>query len=299
MPMKDQRTIIIENALSLLHQSRSQKLFLFLNTLQECRWWLKSGIKERECIILVIPQDMKVPVGNLRNSCIAVIRSWAGNQSRFSRIKYAFLHGVMQGMITGDSKVVCVLGPSGKSHLDTITIHDLSLSWSEEFPFEVKGIIKNRAFHTIMAVVDIALDIGALGREGKSVGTIFVIGDTEHVLRSSHQAVFNAFKGYSRKERMVSLPEVVESIKELAKLDGAIIISEEGIVEAAGRHLDAGGVRAKRFRGLGARHRAAMGITRRTRAVAVVVSESTGKVTVFEKGRIVSTLEPLISRRLV
>jgi len=31
----------------------------------------------------------------------------------------------------------------------------------------------------------------------------------------------------------------------------------------------------------------------------VVVSESTGKVTVFEKGRIVSTLEPLISRRLV
>jgi len=57
---------------------------------------------------------------------------------------------------------------------------------------------------------------------------------------------------------MVSLPEVVESIKELAKLDGAIIVSEEGIVEAAGRHLDAGGARAKKFRGLGARHRAAM-----------------------------------------
>lgn len=298
-PMNDQRTVIIENALRLLRGSGSQKLFLFLNTLQECRWWLKSGIKEREHIILVIPQHMKVPVGNLRHSCVAVIRSWAGNQSRFSRIKYAFLHGVMQGMITEHSKVVCVLGPSGKNHLDTITIHDLSLSWSEEFPFEVRGIIKNRAFRTIMAVVDIALDIGALGREGKSLGTIFVIGDTEHVLRSSHQAVFNAFKGYPRRERMVSLPEVVESVKELAKLDGAFIVSEEGILESAGRHLDAGGVRAKRFRGLGARHRAAMGITRRTRAVAVVVSESNGKVTVFEKGRIITTLEPLISRRLV
>jgi len=52
------------------------------------------------------------------------------------------------------------------------------------------------------------------------------------------------------------------------------------------------------FRGPDARHKAAMGITRRTRA-AVVVSESTGKVTVFGKGRIVSTLKPLISRRLV
>ncbi len=297
--MRDQRTIIIENALRAASETGSEKLFLFLNTIPECRWWLKSGIAARDRIILVIPRELEIRESVLQDSCREIIRSWSGNQSRFSRIKYAFLHGVMQGLINEDSKVVCVLGPSGKSHLDTITIHDLSLSWSEEFPFDVMGLIKNRAFHTIMAVVDIALDIGALGREGKSVGTIFVIGDTEDVLTSSHQAVFNAFKGYSKKERRISLPEVVESIKELAKLDGAIIISVEGIVEAAGRHLDAGGATAKKLRGLGARHRAAAGITRKTKAVAVVVSESTGKVTIFENGHIVATLEPLISRRLV
>ena len=132
---------------------------------------------------------------------------------------------------------MCVLGPSGKSHLDTITIHDLSFSWSEEFPFDVRSLIKNRAFYIVMAVVDIALDIGALGREGKSVGTTFVVGDEENVLINSHQAVFNPFKGYSRRELMITLPEVVESIKELAKLDGAIIISSNGVVEAAGRNL--------------------------------------------------------------
>jgi hypothetical protein len=297
--MKDQRTIIIENALKVAAETGSEKLFLFLNTMPECRWWLKTGLTGRDRIILVIPKDLKVRESVLRSSCRAIIRSWSGNQSRFSRIKYAFLHGVMQGMINEDSKVVCVLGPSGKSHLDTIAIHDLSLSWSEEFPFDVRGLIKNRAFHTIMAVVDIALDIGALGREGKSVGTIFVIGDSESVVALSHQAVFNPFKGYPRRERIISRPEVVESIKELAKLDGAVIISGEGIVEAAGRHLDAGGATAKKLRGLGARHRAAAGITRRTKAVAVVVSESTGKVTVFENGSIVATLEPLISRRLV
>ncbi|MEW5744822.1 MAG: hypothetical protein AB1805_05195 [Nitrospirota bacterium] len=31
----------------------------------------------------------------------------------------------------------------------------------------------------------------------------------------------------------------------------------------------------------------------------VVVSESTGRVTLFEEGRVISTLEPVISRRLV
>jgi DNA integrity scanning protein DisA with diadenylate cyclase activity len=149
-----------------------------------------------------------------------------------------------------------------------------------------------------MAVVDIALDIGAVGREGRPVGTTFIIGDAEHVMNASHQAVFNPFKGYPKKERLISRPEVVESIKELAKLDGAFVVSDKGTVEAAGRHLDARGVLTKQLRGLGSRHRAAAGMTRMTDAVAVVVSESTGRVTVFEKGHIVSTLEPVISQRL-
>jgi DNA integrity scanning protein DisA with diadenylate cyclase activity len=248
--------------------------------------------------VLVIPRDLDVEEPGMRNFCTNMIRSWAGNQTRFSRIKYAFLYGVLRGVIKSDSRVVCVLGPSGRSHLDTITIHDLALSWSEEFPFEVESLIRNKFFSAVMAVVDIALDIGALGREGKPVGTTFVIGDKENVLKLSHQAVFNPFKGYAKKERMITMPEVVESLKELAKLDGAIIISEDGVVEAAGRNLDAGSVVTKKLRGLGSRHRAAAGITRRTGAIAVVVSESTGKITIFEMGRIVSTLEPLIGRRM-
>jgi DNA integrity scanning protein DisA with diadenylate cyclase activity len=192
-----------------------------------------------------------------------------------------------------------VLGPWGNNHLDTIAIHDLSLSWAEEFPFDPKSIMHNEAFTTVLAVVDVALDIGALGREGKPVGTIFIIGDTEHVITRSHQAVFNPFKGYPKRERLITRSEVVESIKELAKLDGAFIISEIGMLMAAGRHLDARSILTKQLRGMGSRHRAAAGITRSTSAVAIVVSESTGRVTIFEKGRIISSLEPVISSRLV
>lgn len=143
------------------------------------------------------------------------------------------------------------------------------------------------------------MDIGALGREGKSVGTTFVVGDSENVLKLSHQAVFNPFKGYPKSERIITQPEVVESVKELAKLDGAFVISDTGIVEAAGRHLDAKSIVTKQLRGLGSRHRAAAGITKMTEAVSIVVSESSGRVTIFSKGRIISTLEPVISRRLV
>jgi len=154
------------------------------------------------------------------------------------------------------------------------------------------------SFSTIMAVIDIALDIGALGREGKSVGTIFAIGDSEKVMAKSHQAVFNPFRGYSREERMVNRPEVVESLKEIAKLDGAFVITEDGAVEAAGRHLDARAGHFEQRKGFGSRHRSAAAISRETDCVSVVVSESTGRVTIFAAGKIIGSLEPVISRRL-
>lgn len=297
--MKSQRVTVIENALNLARETKSDAIFLFLNTLESCRWFVKSGFAEEANIVLVIPNEMKLKDSIQIKKTIKIIRSWSGNQTRFSQIKYAFLHGVLQKTIDTDSKVVCVLGPWGKSHLDTIAIHDLSLSWAEEFPFDPKSIMHNQSFTTVLAIVDIALDIGALGREGKPVGTVFIIGDTEHVIRHSHQAVFNPFKGYPKRERLITRSEVVESIKELAKLDGAFIISEVGMVMAAGRHLDARSILTKQLRGLGSRHRAAAGITKMTSAVAIVVSESTGRVTIFEKGRIISTLEPVISSRLV
>jgi hypothetical protein len=297
--MKDQRLFVVESALDLAIKTGCEKVFLFTSTPSECRWFIKCGIIEKDLIVIVIPTYLTLTGNEAIPECATVLKSWSGNQSRFSRIKYAFMNGVLHGIIRPDSKVVCVLGPYGRCHLDTITIHDLAHSWSEEFPFEVQPLMENKAFHTIMAVVDIALDIGALGREGKPLGTAFVIGDTENVIRSSHQTVFNPFKGYDRDERMITRPEVVESIKELSKLDGAIVISDDGVVEAAGRHLDVSGHISKSLRGLGARHRSAAGITRITDAVAIVVSESTGRVSIFNKGRIIATLEPLISRRLV
>lgn len=297
--VRGQKAALVESALTLLRETRGDRLLVFLSTSRDCRWFLKSGLAERAKVVLVVPSKMLPAATLAAEGSVEFISAWTGNQTRFSRIKYAFLHGVLKGMIHPDDRVVCVLGPWGKSHLDTITVHDLALSWSEDFPFDPRSLIATASFRVVMAVIDIALDIGALGREGKTVGTAFIIGDTENVLKSSHQAVFNPFKGYPRYERNITRPEVVESIKELAKLDGAFVISEKGIVEAAGRHLDTRGVMTKQLRGLGSRHRAAAGITRATEAIAVVVSESTGRVTIIEKGRIVSSLEPVISRRLV
>jgi diadenylate cyclase len=296
METKQQGNVLIQNALRLCHDTASDKVFLFLNSDQACRTLNEIESVQDEKIVLVIPAGQQMP------ECLAdkkTIHTWSGNQSRFSRIKYAFLQGVLLDIIHPKSKIICVLGPGGTNHLDTITVHDLTLSWSEEFPFDPRSLIAKKFFHTVIAVVDIALDIGAMGREGKPVGTTFIIGNIKQVMRSSHQAVFNPFRGYPEEVRNITSQEVVESIKELAQLDGAFVISGQGVVEAAGRHLDAVSTVTRQLKGLGSRHRAAASITMHSEAIAVVVSESTGKVTIFENGSVVATLEPVISRRIV
>jgi len=296
--MKEQQVNIIRNSMRLAAETESERVFIFVNSRIDSKGLIKARFEGFEKIVAVMPLDMDVSETEFRKAGMGALRCWFGSQSRFSRIKYAFMQAVMLGIINTESKVVCVLGPWDRNHLDTMTIHDLSLSWSEEFPFDPRALTASTHFTTVMAVIDIALEIGALGREGKPVGTTFVIGDKKELLKQSHQAVFNPFRGYPRKERMITRPEVVESVKELAQLDGAFIITPEGAVEAAGRHLNATSPITKQLRGLGSRHRAGAGITRKIESVSVVVSESTGRVTIFERGKIIATLEPVIGTRL-
>jgi len=74
--------------------------------------------------------------------------------------------------------------------------------------------------------------------------------------------------------------------------DGAVIISRDGRVEAAGCVLPLAQIERRHF---GMRHRAALGISEVSDAVAVVVSEERGEVTVAQDGRLSN---PLTRERL-
>ncbi len=80
--------------------------------------------------------------------------------------------------------------------------------------------------------------------------------------------------------------------------DGAVIVHRETIV-AAGALLPLAEttVASERF---GTRHRAALGITEQTDAIAIVVSEENSQISVVERARIIRNLSPeRLSRRLV
>jgi diadenylate cyclase len=77
----------------------------------------------------------------------------------------------------------------------------------------------------------------------------------------------------------------------LAALDGAFVVNRRGVVDSAGTYLNAPVGRGKLSPGLGARHAAALSITAVTDATAVVISASSGTVSIYDGGETVLELE--------
>jgi len=139
-------------------------------------------------------------------------------------------------------------------------------------------------FKTVMRL---AVEIAREGREGKPVGTAFILGDSDAVLERSRQLILNPVSGHSENDRMITSPDMRENIKELSLVDGAFVIRENGIVEAAGRYIsiDTSGVTLPK--GFGTRHVSVAAITQETGAIGIVVSESGGLVRVFSRGKVI------------
>jgi len=137
--------------------------------------------------------------------------------------------------------------------------------------------------NVLKAVLNVAMSIAQKGREGKRIGTGFVIGDVDEVLKRSKQLVINPYECHDVGERDIKNPSNWESIMEFAQLDGVFVLDESGIIVSAGRYLEVSVKDLKIAKGFGARHLACAAITRETEAISVVVSED-GDVRVYKDG---------------
>ena len=177
--------------------------------------------------------------------------------------------------------------------IDSISVIHLGEHLERLTPRDLRVLGPGVPLEVLRSVVDLASEIGREGREGQPVGTILVVGDTRRVLKMSSFLNFNPFRGYTKGERDIRKRDVREQIKEIAKLDGAILVGRDGIAEAACLYLDVPTDGFELPKGLGSRHMAAAGISRHTKAIAFAVSQSSGAVKVFQDGAETLHIEPL------
>jgi diadenylate cyclase len=141
------------------------------------------------------------------------------------------------------------------------------------------------------SLIELAVEIAREGREGKRVGTLFMLGDENAVLARSRSLILDPLLGHPESERLITNLNLRGTIKELAQLDGGFVVSHAGIVLSACRYLDAIAAEVEVPLGLGSRHIAAANMSAVTKAVGIVVSESS-VVRIFCHGQLVGEIIP-------
>ncbi|HSJ25508.1 MAG TPA: diadenylate cyclase [Longimicrobiales bacterium] len=213
---------------------------------------------------------------------------------RRGRAKIALLEALASGMLNPGERVVVISGDAanGDVQLDTIAVMDLDGESAGDNGLGPLALLRQAADPASFdAVLTMCVDIGHDGREGKPVGLLVTLGDHDTVLRRSHPLVLNPFAGHDEAARSIMNASGRRALQEFSGMDGAFIIRSDGVILAGGRYLQDVGSPTSVPAGLGARHRAAAGITGSTASIAFCVSESNGDTRVFGGGRLLMTIE--------
>jgi DNA integrity scanning protein DisA with diadenylate cyclase activity len=280
-----QNKVMLKSAVDIALKTKSRALFIYIDALGDIDL---PDQKDLHLILVTKNKNYSYSGSVAVTDTIAVPKLKLG---RLGLIKVAVLLAFSAKLVTADDHIIFLAGKSEMATLDTI----LSLQLNEESELltgqsiaDIPDTIQPSVFEHAL---NLAIELGSQGREGKPVGTVFVIGDEEKVMQLSKQMIINPFKGYEPDERNLLNPALKETIREFTSLDGAFVIAGNGEVIAAGRYLGAAMDDSEIPRGLGSRHIAAAGITALTNALAIVISESTGDVRIFRNGSVIMNIE--------
>ncbi|HTU21246.1 MAG TPA: diadenylate cyclase [Gemmataceae bacterium] len=212
------------------------------------------------------------------------------HMTRAGQVKAAVVVCLARGLLQSGDRVVCLAGVDGTGSVDGLIVLDLGTEPELFSLIDAAAFTADVAPEVFERTLSLAAQLAAEGREGRPVGTLFTLGDSDRVLAQSRSLVLNPFHGHPESGRNILDPALEETIKEFAALDGAFVIRGDGLVLTAASHLLPAAPHIRLPGGLGTRHAAAANITAATNAVAVCVSQSTGAVSVFRSGRLITDI---------
>ncbi len=225
---------------------------------------------------------------------VLTLRSFSNH--RFSQLRSAVLIGLTRGVFSSTDRLCCVGGLPQSNQFDSITVVDVEREFhtmlfhkSEMLPSSVKPEVIER-------VLAIATELAVEGREGHPVGCLFALGNAEQISQFTKPLILNPFYGYKDEDRNILNPFMDETVKELSSIDGAFIIRGDGVLESAGSLIHAPDYTHNLPSGLGSRHAAAVSITQAVDCLCIVVSGSTGQVTLFRRGEMLPLIEKALLR---
>src|SRR5438270_9576531 len=295
MPLAPQTVALLQAARHLIQELPADAVLLLTETDLDWEAVLDHLGGSR---LLVAAEDGNLTERLKSHPELTVLEIDPGPTPRQERMSLALLEAVRSDRLPQGADVIALyngidVGEEKTEPLDSLSVIHLGEHLERLSAQDLRNLDTQVPLETLRAVVDLALEIGREGREGHPVGTMFVVGDTRKVLTMCRPMNFNPFRGYSHRERDVRDRTVREQIKDLAQLEGAIIIRRDGVAVAACMRVEAPDTGYTLSMGLGTRHAGAAAISKSTKAVAVTVSQSSGTVRLFQNGEVVLSIQPM------
>jgi len=248
-----------------------------------------QGFPNFRTILVTRAASDRSPEGSQIETSIEV-RSFSSQ--RLSQARSAILIGLTRGIFKHNDRLLCVGGIPSSNQLDTLMVVDIEREFQSVIDRENDLLPSSVTIEVLERMIAIATDLSVEGREGKPVGTMFVIGDTEKVNTMVKPLVLNPFYGYRLEDRNVLNPFMDETIKEYSVIDGGFVIRGSGVIESAGSLIHAPAEFYHNLpSGFGTRHSAAAAITKAADCISLCISASSGQVTLFRKGVMFPLLE--------
>ena len=120
---------------------------------------------------------------------------------RRGRAKIALLEAVAAGFLEPGQRVVVISGNETDAGLELDTIAVIELDREEDFldgdgdaPLSMLRKVADPA--AFDCVLNLCVELGREGKEGKPVGLLLTLGDHDAILERSHQIVINPFAGH-------------------------------------------------------------------------------------------------------
>jgi DNA integrity scanning protein DisA with diadenylate cyclase activity len=278
---------MLEAAMSITVRTHAQALFVHCD-LDEKVTSLEPGPGESYKTVLVTQKNAIPPLSRAQDRY--VVRLPDVPLTRMGLVKMATVVSFSQGILQAGERFVFLTGAAGDG-LDTILRMTVGLEFELLQTVGQPVLTEHIRRAVFQRVLTLATALAAEGREGRPIGALFVLGDSQEVLKASKQMILNPFHGYDERYRQILDQSMTETIREYSALDGAFVIRGNGVIASAGTYLRPSLAGDDLPQGLGARHATAAAITASTKSIAITVSQSTGTVRIWRGGTLITEIE--------
>ena len=190
---------LVKSAFGLARSLGINRLVVQADEISDMR--LVDKLRDEERVIWVARERKQIPVSDPSKDVVVAMPDAALN--RLGQLNLALFLAALNGHLEPEERVLGLSGVTGSQRLDTLVISKPM----RDYPWLRHHKSETAVTRHLARLLEIALHFAREGREGSSIGAIFVLGDRSKLSPYLRQLILNPLKGHAQAARSIHNPD--------------------------------------------------------------------------------------------